>query len=217
MNENVWISIKVSLKFVPKGPIPYIPALVQIMSWRRPGDKPLSEPIMDYRCIYASLALNELTHWTLEDLNGVSDKQFPSYWWFDNKTVLLRDMVHQISRGESAAAGLTTGQPQPLTPQGRSGGPYHVTTVSFVSRDVKTRKCNQYLPVVLTSLIVSITRFQNSVMFWMWRHCGTAFWRHGCGVWHNGLFLTTASNVNCWADVANHVTQLWQVGDMENF
>ena len=41
-DENVWISIKFSLKFVPKGPINNIPALVQIMAWRRPGDKPLS-------------------------------------------------------------------------------------------------------------------------------------------------------------------------------
>ena len=46
MNENVWISIKISLKFVPKGPINNIPAMVQIMAWRRSGDKPLSEPMM---------------------------------------------------------------------------------------------------------------------------------------------------------------------------
>ena len=39
-------SIKISLKFVPKGPINNIPTLVQIMTWRRPGDKPLSEPMM---------------------------------------------------------------------------------------------------------------------------------------------------------------------------
>ena len=45
MNENVRISIKFSLKFV-QGPIPNIPALVQIMAWRHPGDKPLSEPVM---------------------------------------------------------------------------------------------------------------------------------------------------------------------------
>ena len=31
---------------VPKSPINNIPALVQIMAWRRPGDKPLSEPMM---------------------------------------------------------------------------------------------------------------------------------------------------------------------------
>ena len=46
LNDNVWISIAVSLKFVPRGPINNIPALVQIMAWRRPGDKPLSEPMM---------------------------------------------------------------------------------------------------------------------------------------------------------------------------
>ena len=34
-NENVWISIKISLKLVPKGPINNIPALVQIMPWRQ--------------------------------------------------------------------------------------------------------------------------------------------------------------------------------------
>ena len=45
-NEYVWILIKISLKFVPKGQIDNIPALVQIMVWRRPGDKPLSGPIM---------------------------------------------------------------------------------------------------------------------------------------------------------------------------
>ena len=45
-NENVWISIKISLKFVPKGPINNIPALVQIMAWCRSGNKPLSEPMM---------------------------------------------------------------------------------------------------------------------------------------------------------------------------
>ena len=46
LNENALISIKISLRFVPKGPINTIPALVQIMAWRRPGDKPLSEPMM---------------------------------------------------------------------------------------------------------------------------------------------------------------------------
>ena len=45
-NENVCILIKISLKFVPRGPINNIPSLVQIMAWHRPGDKPLSEPMM---------------------------------------------------------------------------------------------------------------------------------------------------------------------------
>ena len=46
LNENVWISINISLKFVPRGPINSIPTLVQVMAWRRPGDKSLSEPMM---------------------------------------------------------------------------------------------------------------------------------------------------------------------------
>ena len=46
LNENDRISIKISLKFVPKVRINNIPALVHIMAWRRPGDKPLSEPMM---------------------------------------------------------------------------------------------------------------------------------------------------------------------------
>ena len=46
LNEKVWISIKISLKIVPKGAINHIPALVQIMAWRRPDDKLLSEPMM---------------------------------------------------------------------------------------------------------------------------------------------------------------------------
>ena len=46
LNENVWISPKISLKIVPSVQINNIPSLVQIMAWRRPGDKPLSEPMM---------------------------------------------------------------------------------------------------------------------------------------------------------------------------
>ena len=46
LNENIYISIEISLKFICKGPINNIPVLVQIMAWRWSGDEPLSEPIM---------------------------------------------------------------------------------------------------------------------------------------------------------------------------
>ena len=46
MGETIWLSIKMSLKFVLGGPINNVPALVQIMAWRRPCDEPLSEPMM---------------------------------------------------------------------------------------------------------------------------------------------------------------------------
>ena len=44
--EKVWILIEISLKFVPRDQIDNITTLVQIMAWRRPGDKPLSEPMV---------------------------------------------------------------------------------------------------------------------------------------------------------------------------
>ena len=43
--KGVCVPIKISLKFVPKGPI-IIPALVHIMAWCRPGDKPFFEPVV---------------------------------------------------------------------------------------------------------------------------------------------------------------------------
>ena len=53
LNEHVWITIKISLTFLPKGPINNIPAFVQIMAWcRRLGDKSLFE----------SMLVNLLTH-----------------------------------------------------------------------------------------------------------------------------------------------------------
>ena len=47
LNENIRISTKISLIFVPKGAIDNRPALVQIMAWHWTGDKPLSEPRME--------------------------------------------------------------------------------------------------------------------------------------------------------------------------
>ena len=62
MNEKFCILIQIPLKFVPKGPINNKPALVQIMAWRRTGDKPLSENNADpiHWCIYVALGGDEL-------------------------------------------------------------------------------------------------------------------------------------------------------------
>ena len=43
LNENDRILIPISLKFVPRCPIDNKPALIQVMAWRRTGDKPLPE------------------------------------------------------------------------------------------------------------------------------------------------------------------------------
>ena len=64
LKENVWISPKIALKFVLKVPVNNIPSLVQIMAWRRPGDTPLSEPMM----------VSLLTH------IGVTRLQWVNFW-----------------------------------------------------------------------------------------------------------------------------------------
>ena len=46
LNENIRISLEISLKFAPRRLMNNIPALVQIMGWCRSGDKPLSEPMV---------------------------------------------------------------------------------------------------------------------------------------------------------------------------
>ena len=46
LNENDRIRIQISLKFVLRGAIDSEPALIQVMAWRRTGDKPFPEPMM---------------------------------------------------------------------------------------------------------------------------------------------------------------------------
>ena len=60
LNENVWISIKISLKFVPNDPIINFPTLVQIMTWHQATSHYLNQCWLIYWSIYAPLCLNEL-------------------------------------------------------------------------------------------------------------------------------------------------------------
>ena len=70
LKDNVWIPTKIALKFVPKGPINNIPAIIQIMAWRRPGDKSLSEPMMvsllTHICVTRSQWVNSNTMWSFD-------------------------------------------------------------------------------------------------------------------------------------------------------
>ena len=78
LNENIWISTDITLKCVPKVQLDNIPALVQIMVWHRPGDKPLSEPMMvsllTYICVtrrqWVKCEVRVVTSSTLELLLG---------------------------------------------------------------------------------------------------------------------------------------------------
>ena len=93
LNENVWISIKISLKFVPKGPINNIPALVQIMARCRPGDKPLSEPVM----------VSLLTHICVTRPQRVNIMYNISVYllFWTNKGPLLCHLHNEVVGGES--------------------------------------------------------------------------------------------------------------------
>ena len=68
LNENVWIWLKISLKFVPKFRTNNIPTLVQIMAWRRPGDKPIPGPmtvcLLTRICVIRPQWVNEYREWT---------------------------------------------------------------------------------------------------------------------------------------------------------
>ena len=80
-NENCCILIKFSLKYVRKGPIDNNRALVQIMAWRRSGDKPF----------YETMIISLPTHicvtrpqWVKERINFTCIKKWSDFarcWW----------------------------------------------------------------------------------------------------------------------------------------
>ena len=67
LNKDVCFPTKISLKFVPNGPINNTPALFQIMVWRPLGDKPLSEPMV----------VSLLTHICITRPQWVNTHNFP--------------------------------------------------------------------------------------------------------------------------------------------
>ena len=96
LNENVLISIRISLKFIPKGPINNITALVQKMAWCPPGDKPLSEPMMiillTHICVTGPQWVKDCCPCTCKKLNS-NQCYFNSYWM-----ILLNITTHLNSK-----------------------------------------------------------------------------------------------------------------------
>ena len=72
---QIIISIKISLKFVPKGPINNIPALVQMMAWRHY----LNQWCLVYWHMYASVGLNELNECYISIWNPISFQSLVFY------------------------------------------------------------------------------------------------------------------------------------------
>ena len=96
-NENEWHSIKISLTFVTNVPINNIPALVQIMAWRRPGDKPLSEPIMVVLPTHICVTRPQWVKLYTSD--KLSFYWIPSYYWSLWHQAITRTHVHFLSSG----------------------------------------------------------------------------------------------------------------------
>ena len=65
LKKNVWTLLKISLFIVPKVRINNIPTLVQIMAWRRPGDKLLSEPMMVSLLTHKCVILPPWVNWVM--------------------------------------------------------------------------------------------------------------------------------------------------------
>ena len=101
VNENVIISIEFSLKFVPKGPINNIPALDPIMAWHRPGDKPLSEPVMVILLKHICVTRPQWVKST-----GVESGIF---WKSKFNTTAIDDLAPSVARSSTAMVLITYG------------------------------------------------------------------------------------------------------------
>ena len=109
LNRIVWNPTKISFKIFPKYIIKNIPAVFQIMAWRRPGDKPLSEPKMvrlsthicvtrpqwfhmphTYIFIFpeANAKWNELCRWCVVQMMHCADNALRIRYKSGSKTVL---------------------------------------------------------------------------------------------------------------------------------
>ena len=71
--------LQLRLKFhCSKGPINSIPALVETMAWRRPGDKPLSEAMM----------VSLLTHICVTRPQRIKSKRLATSFWRNNDAII---------------------------------------------------------------------------------------------------------------------------------
>ena len=104
--ENVWISLKIPLKFVPRGPINNIPALVQIMAWSRPGDKPLCEAMLVFVPTHICIARPQWVNEHKEEgqcqpcettSENTTSWIFPvKFLWISTQFLLSLHVIHEI-------------------------------------------------------------------------------------------------------------------------
>ena len=91
--------LNISLKLVPLVRIKNIPALVQIMATDQATGHYLNQWCLVNWCIYASLGLNELTHWPLREATWILNLYFSiicqGYWSWAFHVKLPSDECHK--------------------------------------------------------------------------------------------------------------------------
>ena len=112
VNENVRISIKFSLKFVSNGPINNIPTLVQIMAWRHPGDRPLSEPVMVILLTHICVTRPQWVNGWADVASHAGDRDdlFWGRWWLTEMLSIWTNEDH-TSNGVSELYNILGGSP----------------------------------------------------------------------------------------------------------
>ena len=102
---NIWISLKISLKFLPEARIKNIPALVQIMALCLFGTKPLSELMMVsllmHICVtqpqWVKFGSKEVEHLTYVDAMYNSKKQNELRFYTDIIKLVMTDKLRQLA------------------------------------------------------------------------------------------------------------------------
>ena len=114
LNENVWSSIKIPLKFVPKVIINNISELVQIVAWCWQGDKPLSEAMMvsllPHICITRPHWVNLVCHIPPLQVSYLRQGH-PRWRWIPlSVAAVLSPMQPAVVRSYSVHSNLTPGR-----------------------------------------------------------------------------------------------------------
>ena len=97
----MWISIKISLKFVSNAPIDNTPALSQIRGQSQSGDRPLSQPMVTHICVNRPCAVNKICGRSWRPTDGIllkhiirdEDNQFQSSLFMERRDVHIRTLT----------------------------------------------------------------------------------------------------------------------------
>ena len=97
LNENLWISLQISLKFIPQVSINNIPALVKIMAWRCSGEKPLSETMMVILLMYICVTRPQWIKHQKKFIQTLPPKFSDSLWkWSLPNTRKITALTHLL-------------------------------------------------------------------------------------------------------------------------